>query len=343
LLSRTPFAMASFATLFLVLLVGPASLTSRTATASDEVALHFARAKARSAHPDPVPGFATVSLTPDSLTAMMQQDLAVNQRYLGWLQTAKGDGAVQAFTSALSAPYLRRIDAMHAMDVDHDDITIPVVTVWGALTFSTRSYDPSFGPMDPVSVLFVGDASPDRVYGDMTNPSVCDGNEGCSLPIFQDDKGLDLTTGSYQCPSSTQWVLMGNSGESLQWHPSVHGIMRAGDKCAAGQRDHMRLFGAHANAVFGAWSVGTPHQEQWMSGPSKYGHQVQSWTDARDVVGRFFTGSICQQAGPDACSHSPSVGLAVPFAGEVSTANGGVYQNVPFDGETEAFEICSCS
>src|SRR5207253_5306390 len=123
---------------------------------------------------------------------------------------------------------------------------------------STRSYDPSLGPMDPVSVLFVGDASPERVYGDMTNPSVCDANEGCSLPVFQDDKGFDLTTGSYQCPSSTQWVLMGNSGDSLQWRPSVRGIMRAGDKCAAGQRDHMRLFGAHPNAVFGAWSVGTP-------------------------------------------------------------------------------------
>jgi len=61
------------------------------------------------------------------------------------------------------------------------------------------------------------------------------------------------------------------------------------------------------------------------------------------VVGGFFAAAACQQSGAEACRPSLSAGLSVSFAGEVSTANGGVYQNVPFDGETETFEICSCS
>ena len=80
-----------------------------------------------------------------------------------------------------------------------------------------------------------------------------------------------------------------------------------------------------------------------MSGPTRFGHQVQSWTDARDFVSGFWLAAACHKAATDACPSSLLAGLGVSFAGEVSTANGGVYQNVPFDGETEAFEICSCS
>src|SRR5262249_43485615 len=147
---------------------GPVSITGRSvASASDQVALRQARAKVRSAHPDSVFGFATMTLTLDSLSGMMQQDLALNSRYLAWLKASKGDAAAQAYSANVSGPYQRRIDALRARSVDSEDITIPVVTVWGSITFSTRSYDPSLGPMDPVSMLFVGDASPDRVYSTM--------------------------------------------------------------------------------------------------------------------------------------------------------------------------------
>jgi hypothetical protein len=288
------------------------------------------RAKMRTAHPVADTSLYRVKVTPASLSDMMQQDLAANQAYLAWVRSSQGDAAAARIEDAVRLLYQRRIDQMRSLNVDHQDFDIQVVTVWGSLTFSTRSYDDNFGPMDPVSLLFTGNGSSDSVYLDMVAAPACPATQDCQAPAFQDDKGTNAQGTGFVCQSQTQWVLMGNAGDELRWRPSTRGVMRSGDRCAQGVRDHMRIFGGPASAVFGDWSVATPHQEAWADAPGRFGHTVQSWTAARVAIAGFW-----DSFGGAATTN----GVRTPA---LSLGNGGYYQNVEFDGRGIAVEICPC-
>jgi len=186
------------------------------------------------------------------------------------------------------------------------------------------SFDAQLEPKDPVSVLFTGAGSVDNVYRYLTGP--CTPNTSCTTtPRFQDDRG-PAANGDYECSAGVQWVLMGNVGGPLEWRPSTRAVMKASDRCLSGNRDHMRIFGAPANDVFGAWSVGTPHHERWTG----ITHLVGSWTAARDAFTQ-----------PSTSGFSPSGTLpeGVSYRDLFSWNNGGVFQNVPFDGVGVAIEL----
>jgi hypothetical protein len=287
------------------------------------------RDKVRSTNPDAVNSVARVTITPDSVQLMMEQDIAANQPYLSWLRSSQGDAVASRAEDAIKAPYLRRIDQMKTLGVDHQDLEVPVVTVWGSMTFSTRSYDVNMGPMDPVSVLFTGNGRPNMVYNDLTSIDPCNTDSQCRPPAFQDDKGIGAQARGYACGSGTQWVLMGNAGEDLQWQPSTRGVMGGGDRCTQGMRVHMRIFGGIANQVFGTWSVGTPHKEAWSESGGKFGHLIQSWNQARDDVASFWR-DFAKRPG------------ATGNISSLSWGNGGYYQNVEFDGRGTAIELCPC-
>jgi hypothetical protein len=287
------------------------------------------RDRIRSANTDAVTSVARVSVTPDSLAQMMEQDLAASQAYIGWMRASQGDAVATRVEDNIRAPYQRRIDQMRNLNVDHQDFDIPVVTVWGSLTFSTRSYDVNFGPMDPVSLLFTGNGTPDSVYQDLTAIDPCATDAQCRVPAFQDDKGTGAQARGYGCQSQTQWVLMGDSGQPLQWRPSSHGVMGTSDRCTQGVREHMRIFGGVASPVLGAWSVGTPHKEAWTDGGGKFGHLIQSWNEARNDFAAFWQNFVKRP------------GLTGAITG-LSWGNGGFYQNVEFDGRGTAIELCPC-
>jgi hypothetical protein len=246
------------------------------------------------------------------------------------LRSSQGDAAVAKMEDNIRAPYLKRIEAMRAQATDHQDFDVQVVTVWGSLTFSTRSYDPNFGPMDPVSVLFSGNASPDAVFHDMVSAPECRTDAQCAPPAYQDDKGVGAQYKGYSCQSGTQWVLMGSAGEDLDWHPSSRAVMRETDKCTQGVRDHMRIFGGPVDPVFGAWSVGTPHRETWGDGTGRLGHFIQSWVDARKDVAGFWESLSNRPGAPGNVMPSLVLGSA------------GTFQKVDFDGQALAIDICPC-
>ncbi|HEY7268613.1 MAG TPA: hypothetical protein VH951_02180 [Dehalococcoidia bacterium] len=292
------------------------------------VATAAMRDKVRAANADAKASTAHVTITLDSLSAMMEQDVAASRTYLDWVRGSQGDAAAARLEANIRSPYQKRIDLMKAQGVDHQDLDVPVVTVWGSLTFSARSYDVNFGPMDPVSLLFTGTATPDSVYQDLTTADSCMPSTYCPSPPFQDDKA-GLQARGYGCDSQTQWVLMGDAGEPLQWQPSTRAVMGSGDKCLQGVRDHMRIFGGVTSPVFGSWSVGTPHREIWNDGSGKFGHIIQSWNDARNRYAAFWQ------------SFAQKPGAATAFTG-LNWGTGGFFQNVEFDGRGTAIELCPC-
>src|SRR5262249_15518806 len=142
---------------------------------------------------------------------------------------------------------------------------------------------------------------------------------------YEDEKGIDPASGGFACPAATQWVLMGDAGGQLTWQPSTYGLMLRGERCTQGTRHHMRFFQAGAaNDDFGAWTVATPHFEQWSD--AFVCHVIQSWTQGRDAFASFWTGSAATEDGDSSAWLS---GWGDPAT----------YQQQPFDARGLAVDV----
>jgi hypothetical protein len=277
----------------------------------------------RASQPPAVLGAYPVTLTPELLREMMRADIDANSEYIDWLREQHGSAVAEAFKLRVSHTYTDQIDEMKAAGVASRSVSLKTVTLWSSLTFSTMSYDARLQPKDPVSVVFMGNSNADFVYRYLID--LCAHRQGCPPSLFQDDKGGGASGNNYECSASTQWVLMGNAGETPELRPSTRAVMKSGDQCLVGDRDHMRIFGAAtANDVFGDWSVATPHYEHWTG----TFHVVGSWTSARDV----FTSTVKPSFGDGS---GPSVSYREMFSWQSS----GLFQGVPFDGIGVAIEL----
>jgi hypothetical protein len=320
----------SLAAVLLLGTCGGPALSIQSSLTRASFSLLASRAKVRALHPEVALKTERITTTADQLTLMMAEDVTSNRPYLDWLRSSQGDAAATRMEDAIRAPYLRRIEQMNSLGIDRQDFDIQVAIVWDSLTFSTRSYDASFSPMDPVSVLFTGNGSPDDVFANMVSAPECLTDAQCTAPVFQDDKGTGAHASGFACRSSVQWVLMGNTGQPLQWVPSTRGVMKISDRCTQGVREHMRIFGGLDSPVFGTWSVGTPHLEVWGDGTGRLGHFIQSWVNARNDVELFWDGLAKRKSG---------FGIIQP---DLSLGSAGIFQKTEFDGQAAVIDLCPC-
>lgn len=245
----------------------------------------------------------------------MQADLDSSRDYLDRVRRRRGDEAAAGAEAGIRAPYLQRMEKIRAAGQDRASQEILLVTVWGEFHFSAVSYDGGINPKDPVSVLFYGDTSMIDVYERMTG-------SGGREPSYQDEDGPLDSAAMRECRSQTQWVLMASGEEPLTWRQGARGLMRAQDRCTAGSREHLRLYGDLFDVNYGHWIVATPHRETWEGG---HGHMVESWTSAQLAVADFWR--------PKTAPGSLSAAAADPLGSNFfDWGNGGWYQGIPFPG-----------
>ncbi|HXH23099.1 MAG TPA: hypothetical protein VNN10_13830 [Dehalococcoidia bacterium] len=265
--------------------------------------------------PEPALTRERVTISVQLLESLMAVDLDAHQAYFARVRVRRGEAAAAAAEGAVRAPYLRRIEKIRAAGRDSEEQEIAVITIMGAFRFSAMSFDGGINEKDPVSLLVYGDTSVLDTYDRLVRDAI----PGRS---YQDENGQMDTSAMRECRSQTQWVLMGNVGEELNWHRSQRGLMRLGEKCTEGLRDHIRFYGDLYHRDYGRWLVGTPHREAWVPGA---GHRIDSWTAARDALRDYWLG-----AAPD---RQRFVGNPTVRSWDFdSWGNAGLFQGVPFDG-----------
>ena len=264
----------------------------------------------------------SVSITAELLNRLMAQDVAAARPYLDYVRSTDSAAAADAAEAGIRGYYLARIKDMAARKVDADVIQVPVATAGGRLTFSTVSYDGSFTVKDPVSVLFFGNARVDSIYDSLV------GQQGSGG--FLDQDGPSIPGKARTCRSQTQWVLMGEPGESPTWQMDTKGLMWGEGGCASGTRNHVRLFGGLTDSEYGSWVVATPHREDWRNG----GHVVVSWQEPMKSLVDTWTSE-----NPGGFSYRSPEGAAPQTWTYCRVNSEGKYQNVPFDGRAAIIAI----
>ena len=273
----------------------------------------------------------TIPITAGVLTRMMEEDVSASADYLTRLRSARGPEAALSAEAIIRSYYQRRLLDLAAPDSKAGTLDVQVVTVGGRLSFSAVSFDGSLTPKDPVSVLFFGHATVDGIYQKLTSGSNC---EGASCPPvakrFLDQDGLLGADELRPCRSQTQWVLMGSSDGPLEWHMNQKGLMWQDGGCAAGTRDHVRLFGEANDPEFGSWVLATPHREEWVSGL----HVVRSW---EAPLTSFVDNWSARGQSQLPVTKFPDTTLPTWVYCQVKSQ--GLYQNVTFDGRAAVVAV----
>lgn len=273
-----------------------------------------------------------VRVARSDISRFLQETLDEHQTYFATVREQQGDDAAQGEIAAVSTPYQERLDELQASGQQTITLRVPLVTLWGAFTFSATAYEGPLIVKDPVSVLFYWNGDAARIYERSVEMLTCRPNrddDACrDFPRFQDDDDRQGIPGHpFRCHTSPQWVLMGNAGGPLQWVRDVGGLMKTSDRCNRVGRDHIRVFGGPAHPVFGAWSVATPHRERFSFDPlpGRGGHIITSWNGAQ----RLYAGAWLEsRLSGDRPGWDPSVFYWDWF--DWGTA--GDYQKIRFDG-----------
>jgi hypothetical protein len=262
-----------------------------------------------------------VEVSAELMTRLMEQDVTAQQDYLDRVRQAQGQEAALRAEAGIRAPYSQRLREL-ATAAAAPVIEVPMVTLGGRLSFSAVSFDGALTPKDPVSVLFYGDGRADSLYSELTRmPTCAPGACPPRQPAFIDHDGLAGLDGLRPCHSQTQWVLMAMGGSVPEWRRNSRGLMLNEGGCASGTRDHVRLYNAQADPVFGEWSVATPHREDW----TDRGHVVRGW-DAPAVA---FVRAVAAGANLS----TSSTGLEARPWLRCNAGWAGLYQDVPFSGD----------
>ena len=272
-----------------------------------------------------------VNLGPGDLNRFLEDAMDEHREYFAAIRAQEGDNAARAEEAAVRAAYEQRIAAAQAGDPAARTLRVPLVTIWGAFTFSATSYEGPVLVKDPVSILFYWDGIADRIYEHSVSLLTCRPEKGdacLQAPRYQDeDDRQGLPGHPFRCHTSPQWVLMGNAGGPLQWVRDARGMMKDTDRCNRVGRDHIRVFSGGPHPVLGQWCVATPHRERFSFDPlpGKGGHIITSWNRAQ----RLYAGSWIETGLPgDRRGWDPSVFYWDWF----DWGTGGVYQKVKFDG-----------
>ena len=272
-----------------------------------------------------------VPVAADDIRRFLQETLSQHETYFATVRDQQGATAEQQARETVSAPYEQRLAEMRAGGQTTFTLRVPVVTVWGAVTFSATAYEGPLVVKDPVSVLFYWNGDAERIYDRSVTALTCrpDRNDLCrQFPTFQDEDDRQGIPGHpFRCHASPQWVLMGNAGGPLRWVKNTGGLMKRTDRCNRVARDHIRVFSGPPHPALGAWSVATPHRERFGFDPlpGRHGHIITSWNRAQHL----FAGSWIESRLPyDPRGWDPQVFYWDWF----DWGTGGEYQKVPFDG-----------
>jgi hypothetical protein len=274
----------------------------------------------------------TLQVAQDDVRNFLQETLREHQTYFDTVRVEQGAAAAQSEVAAVSAPYEQRIAEMQAAGQRVITLTVPIVTLWGALSFSATAYEGPLIVKDPVSLAFYWQGDAARVYQHSIDLLTCrpyrDGGPCRTAVRFQDEDDRQGIPGHpFRCHTSPQWVLMGNAGGPLQWVRDVSGLMKTTDRCNRVGRDHIRIFGAFTHPTFGVWSVATPHRERFSFDPlpGRGGHIITSWNEAQHL----YAGAWIESGLPgDRRGWDESVFYWSRF----DWGNGGEYQKVAYDG-----------
>lgn len=269
----------------------------------------------------------TVSIS--DMRGFLQQAQDQHRTYFDTVRAQQGDAAAQQEQNAFTQPYQDRINRIQAAG-GTETIRVPLVTIWGALTFSARSFEGPLEIKDPVSILFFWDGVAGQIYDRSLGTLTCrpDQGEQCRhTPRWQDEDDRQGIPGHpFRCHTTPQYVLIGNAGGPLQWTRNTSGMMKEIDRCNRTGRDHIRVFGGPRHPVFGNWSVATPHQERFSVSPRDPGHVITSWNKAQ----RLYAGSWIESNGRnDAEGWDPTV----YYWDQFDWGTEGYYQRVHFDGQ----------
>lgn len=272
-----------------------------------------------------------VRVTADDIKRFLQETLSQHEQYFATVRAQQGEAAAQREIDAVSAPFTERLSEVQATAQATLTLTVPIVTLWGAVSFSATAYEGPLIVKDPVSVLFYWDGIADLIYDRAVTTLTCrpdKGDECRRFPSFQDEDDRQGIPGHpFRCHTSPQWVLMGNAGGPLQWVKNSSGLMKTSDRCNRVGRDHIRVFQGPRHPTLGAWCVATPHEERfsWDPLPGKGGHIITSWNRAQ----RLWAGAWLESRLPnDKRGWDPLVFYWNWF----DWGTGGVYQKVKFDG-----------
>ena len=265
------------------------------------------------------------------INRFLQETLQYHETYFATVRQQQGDAAAQQEIDAVRGPYQERIAQIQASGGGVTTLRVPVVTLWGAFSFSATAYEGPLIVKDPVSVLFYWEGVAATIYDRSVELLTCrpDRSDACRhRPAYQDEDDRQGIPGEpFRCHASPQWVLLGNAGGPLQWVKNSSGLMKTTDRCNRVGRDHIRIFGGPQHPVFGAWCVGTPHQERFSFDPlpGRSGHIITSWNRAQHLYAGSWieSGLYNDPRGWDS---------SVFYWDWFDWGTGGVYQKIRFDG-----------
>ena len=124
------------------------------------------------------------------INRFLQETLQYHETYFATVRQQQGDAAAQQEIDAVRGPYQERIAQIQASGGGVTTLRVPVVTLWGAFSFSATAYEGPLIVKDPVSVLFYWEGVAATIYDRSVELLTCrpDRADACrQRPAYQDE------------------------------------------------------------------------------------------------------------------------------------------------------------